>query len=236
MSIYGKRKFAEDARLDWLFPERQKVKTEDKKKKEALAQAKKELEEEEDGDEKSAAKKGAENGAANGKNGGGKASGNGGGGGGAGGNGSPTSVRPQLTSGFTHADPSSQNAARDAAMRASILLDKKNKVDVLGSMFQEGAMDLSQLPMHPCPPGKKDGTMKANLLPFQVHTAFSLRSRPARLTGYVSHAAPRARVDDQDGAPGAAQVGRRHAGPALEDAQGRRGALELSLEVVPTAS
>lgn len=62
-------------------------------------------------------------------------------------------------------------------MRASILLDKKNKVDMLGSMFQEGAMDPAHLVEHPCPPGKDDGSMKTDLMPFQVR---SLPTPPSR--------------------------------------------------------
>ncbi|GJN90882.1 hypothetical protein Rhopal_003896-T1 [Rhodotorula paludigena] len=56
---------------------------------------------------------------------------------------------------------------RDIAMRQSILLDKGKKVDLLGSIFQEGGNDPALLPSHPSPPGKKDGSMKSNLLPFQ---------------------------------------------------------------------
>lgn len=53
-------------------------------------------------------------------------------------------------------------------MRQSILLARQNKGDMLGDMFKEGAMDPAALPVHPCPPGRKDGTMRTDLLPFQV--------------------------------------------------------------------
>ncbi|GAA6050321.1 hypothetical protein JCM3770_002961 [Rhodotorula araucariae] len=147
LEIYGKRKFAADPRLDWLFPERQQRNAEEKKKKDALAQAEKELEEEEEGLNPLSKGK-AKDRAANGKTGDAGRVGRSGGG-------ESGGAKPAW------------NAERDAAMRASILLDKQNKVDVLGSMFQEGAADPALLPMHPCPPGKKDGTMKASLLPFQ---------------------------------------------------------------------
>ena len=43
-----------------------------------------------------------------------------------------------------------------------------NPVDVLAELFQEGANDPSKLMEHPCPPGKKDKTMRTDLMPFQV--------------------------------------------------------------------
>ncbi|TNY23571.1 SNF2 family N-terminal domain-containing protein [Rhodotorula diobovata] len=152
VEIWGKRKFAADPRLDWLFPERQKRKTDEKRKKEALKQAKKELEEEEEEGEEQGAeddKRGVRDGGTDKKAKSGPSKGkNGTVGGGGGTKGVP-------------------NPERDAAMRASILLDKKNKVDMLGSMFQEGAMDPAHLKEHPCPPGKTDGSMRTDLLPFQ---------------------------------------------------------------------
>ncbi|GAA5921661.1 hypothetical protein JCM3775_001751 [Rhodotorula graminis] len=132
IDIWGKRKVAADPRLDWLFPERQKRKMDDKNKKAALEQAEKELWEE----------AGEEEGAAGGTGAGSKARGG-------------TSSKGV------------SNPARAAAMRASVLLDKKNKVDMLGSMFQEGAMDPARLAGHPCPPGKEDGSMRTDLMPFQ---------------------------------------------------------------------
>jgi len=173
VEIWGKRKFAADPRLDWLFPERQKRKTDEKRKKEALKQAKKELEEEEEEGEEQGAeddKRGVRDGGTDKKAKSGPSKGkNGTVGGGGGTKGVP--VRRSIPS-LPHLaitdSPRQQNPERDAAMRASILLDKKNKVDMLGSMFQEGAMDPAHLKEHPCPPGKTDGSMRTDLLPFQV--------------------------------------------------------------------
>ncbi|GAA5833205.1 hypothetical protein JCM9279_001454 [Rhodotorula babjevae] len=145
IDIWGKRKVAADPRLDWLFPERQKRKTDDKKKKDALEQAKKELEDEADEDA------GADGGT--GEQGDGEKKVRGGG--------------ARSGAGSKASGGSGSNPARDAAMRASILLDKKNKVDMLGSMFQEGAMDPARLVEHPCPPGREEGTMRTDLMPFQ---------------------------------------------------------------------
>ncbi|BGP25055.1 hypothetical protein JCM10295v2_003975 [Rhodotorula toruloides] len=61
----------------------------------------------------------------------------------------------------------SHEIEREIAMRQSILLARQNKGDMLGDMFKEGAMDPAALPIHPCPPGRKDGTMRTDLLPFQ---------------------------------------------------------------------
>ncbi|BGP16641.1 hypothetical protein JCM10213_000443 [Rhodosporidiobolus nylandii] len=57
----------------------------------------------------------------------------------------------------------------DLLMSQSILLETsdRKRPDMLGSMFAEGEMDPASLPTHPCPPGKKDGSMRAELLEFQ---------------------------------------------------------------------
>ncbi|KAK4048336.1 hypothetical protein OIV83_004858 [Microbotryomycetes sp. JL201] len=39
--------------------------------------------------------------------------------------------------------------------------------DVLAELFKAGSVDPARLPMHPCPPGRKDDTMRTDLLPFQ---------------------------------------------------------------------
>ena len=57
----------------------------------------------------------------------------------------------------------------DKLMQDSILIEQDDRAtgDLLSSLFKEGAMDPTSLPEHPCPPGRKDGTMRTNLLPFQ---------------------------------------------------------------------
>ncbi|GAA5865684.1 hypothetical protein JCM8547_002749 [Rhodosporidiobolus lusitaniae] len=57
--------------------------------------------------------------------------------------------------------------AHDDAMRQSILLEQGKKPDLINDMFKEGEMDPANLPVHRCPPGKKDGSMRTNLLEFQ---------------------------------------------------------------------
>ncbi|KAK4053900.1 hypothetical protein OIO90_003737 [Microbotryomycetes sp. JL221] len=39
--------------------------------------------------------------------------------------------------------------------------------DVISEMFKAGSVDPAQLPVHPCPPGRKDGSMRTDLLHFQ---------------------------------------------------------------------
>jgi len=55
-------------------------------------------------------------------------------------------------------------------MTHAVLQERKatQSIDVLSSMFSAGSMDPTKLPIHPCPPGRKDGTMKTNLMEFQV--------------------------------------------------------------------
>ncbi|GAA5925522.1 uncharacterized protein JCM15063_005048 [Sporobolomyces koalae] len=64
---------------------------------------------------------------------------------------------------------SKSKARNDVAMTHAVLLERKSNPtgDVLSSMFSAGSMDPSSLPVHPCPPGRQDGTMKANLMEFQ---------------------------------------------------------------------
>lgn len=61
----------------------------------------------------------------------------------------------------------------DYLMLKSIMLEQSDRPsgDVLGELFKEGGMDPSHLPFHPCPPGKKDKTMRTDLMPFQVRQA-----------------------------------------------------------------
>jgi SWI/SNF-related matrix-associated actin-dependent regulator of chromatin subfamily A3 len=67
-------------------------------------------------------------------------------------------------------------------MAESITLEKADRPsgDMLGELFKEGAMDPSHLPMHPCPPGKKDDTMRTDLMDFQVRASLDI-SCPASL-------------------------------------------------------
>lgn len=40
--------------------------------------------------------------------------------------------------------------------------------DMLAELFKEGGNDPTRLPLHPCPPGKKDKSMRSDLMDFQV--------------------------------------------------------------------
>lgn len=57
----------------------------------------------------------------------------------------------------------------DTLMKESILVEQADRPtgNLLGQLFREGAMDPTTLPDHPCPPGKKDRTMRTDLMPFQ---------------------------------------------------------------------
>ncbi|GAA5887951.1 hypothetical protein JCM6882_000812 [Rhodosporidiobolus microsporus] len=162
LSIYGKRKFSTDPRLDFLFPERREKKTQQGKEEKALATVKREQAEKDEDEEDflermrkkgqgHAGPDGVERSATNGA--GGSAGGHGGkGGGGGSGGGSNGSSKPF-----------------DTAMAQAMALEAQDRQrpDLLGAMFKEGEMDPAQLPLHPDPPGKKNGEMKADLLPFQ---------------------------------------------------------------------
>ncbi|GAA5822173.1 hypothetical protein JCM10212_002977 [Sporobolomyces blumeae] len=128
LSIYGRRKYMSDPRLDWAFPERQKKISEEAAKKRAAVEAKEKMEEEEAERAAAAKGKGKDTDSSNGGNG-----------------------------------------SNDLAMVQSLLLERKTRpqFDVLSNMFSEGSMDPARLPIHPCPPGKKDGSMRTNLMDFQ---------------------------------------------------------------------
>lgn len=49
--------------------------------------------------------------------------------------------------------------------------DDRPTGDVLAELFKEGGIDVASLPIHPCPPGKKDKTMRSELMTFQVRPA-----------------------------------------------------------------
>ncbi|GAA6041170.1 hypothetical protein JCM8097_004150 [Rhodosporidiobolus ruineniae] len=153
LEIWGKRRHALDPRLDWLFPDRREKKVEKGKQERALERVKKELEEvDEEGGEGGAFKKGKKEGVKE-EDGEGKAgtSTPGGGGKGGGGGSNGALVKPP-----------------DLLMQQSILLEREQKrPDLLGDMFKAGEMDPANLPSHPSPPGKDDGSMRTNLLEFQ---------------------------------------------------------------------
>ena len=64
-------------------------------------------------------------------------------------------------------------------MTHAVLLERKTRPaqDMLSSMFSAGSMDPAKLPSHPCPPGRKDGTMKSNLMEFQVSRLLRLTNK-----------------------------------------------------------
>ncbi|GAA5893506.1 uncharacterized protein JCM6883_003541 [Sporobolomyces salmoneus] len=138
LEIHGKRKYMRDERLDWAFPKRVEKLRARKEKEKLLKQAKEKLaKDQEEEYEEGEKRKGK-----GGENGGGGTSSGGGGG-----------------KGFSG----------DLAMTHAVLLERKTRPtqDMLSSMFSAGSMDPSKLPIHPCPPGRKDGTMKTNLMEFQ---------------------------------------------------------------------
>lgn len=153
LEIWGKRKFASDSRLDWLSAEKNAQRKAEKLKAEALKAAMEDVE--------------ATEGRANGDGKGGTASGGPHTNGYAGGK-SKQEVRCTIPLSSSSCQLLLTQIEREIAMRQSILLARQNKGDMLGDMFKEGAMDPASLPVHPCPPGRKDGTMRADLLPFQV--------------------------------------------------------------------
>lgn len=72
----------------------------------------------------------------------------------------------------------------DRLMQDSILIEQGDRPtgDLLSSLFKEGSMDPTSLAEHPHPPGKKDGTMRTNLLPFQKQgLAWMIRMEHPRL-------------------------------------------------------
>ncbi|GAA6024936.1 hypothetical protein JCM11491_000961 [Sporobolomyces phaffii] len=151
LEIHGKRKYIRDERLDWAFPkrlEKLRVKKEaDKLVREAREQLERERDaayddDERDRDRDGEPKRGKNSGERNGER--ARENGHGGGGGG-------------------------RTFNNDLAMTHAVLLERKTRPtqDVLSSMFSAGSMDPANLPSHPCPPGRKDGTMKTNLMEFQ---------------------------------------------------------------------
>lgn len=60
-------------------------------------------------------------------------------------------------------------------MLDSIEVSDRLNSDVMATLFREsGASDPSKLLIHPCPPGKKDKTMRSELMTFQVSLLDSL--------------------------------------------------------------
>lgn len=62
-------------------------------------------------------------------------------------------------------------------MHASIQVNSSTSSDVLAELFKEGSVDPSLLMIHPCPPGKKDKSMRSDLMEFQV-SQFGLLRMP----------------------------------------------------------
>lgn len=58
--------------------------------------------------------------------------------------------------------------AADTLMENSVYEEKFAPLDILGELFKEGGQDPAALMEHPCPPGKKDKTMRTDLMSFQV--------------------------------------------------------------------
>ncbi|KAM0791191.1 hypothetical protein ACM66B_005674 [Microbotryomycetes sp. NB124-2] len=60
---------------------------------------------------------------------------------------------------------------KDAKLISATLKQDSNingrRSDVLAELFKKGSVDPARLPMHPSPPGRKDDTMRTDLLPFQ---------------------------------------------------------------------
>ncbi|GAA5820659.1 hypothetical protein JCM11251_003100 [Rhodosporidiobolus azoricus] len=140
--IYGKRRYSTDPRLDFIFPERRNQKTQKGKQEKALAAVKAEKAEEDEKDFMERMKK--------------KGMGHAG-------------REGVERNGDGSGDKEGVQKRFDAAMLASIQLEQQDRQrsDFLGSMFKEGEMDPAALPEHPDPPGRKNGEMKADLLPFQ---------------------------------------------------------------------
>ncbi|GAA5997106.1 hypothetical protein JCM5350_005383 [Sporobolomyces pararoseus] len=156
LEIHGKRKYMRDERLDWAFPKRMEKLRLKKEREKLLKEAKEKLDREaEEGFEQDEERRK--------KNEGDHETGTGGSGGGG---------------------ASGKSYASDLAMTHAVLLERKTRPtqDMLSSMFSAGSMDPAQLPSHPCPPGRKDGTMKTNLMEFQKQgLAWMIRMEHPRL-------------------------------------------------------
>lgn len=103
----------------------------------------------------------------------------------------------------------------DTLMEQSVLIEKQDRPtgDLLAELFKEGGSDPSALPTHPCPPGKKDKTMRSELMPFQVRL-FRLRCLGG--TDQLSCSTEtRPRLDDSNGTPRTAQDPRRSSSSTL---------------------
>ncbi|GAA5863228.1 hypothetical protein JCM3774_000820 [Rhodotorula dairenensis] len=145
LEIHGKRKHATDSRLDWCFPERMQKKQEaEKKRKEQEALERKLLDKE--NERMTGGSSRSKQGGRSGQN-GGSGGGYGGGGGGA--------------------NSADEDAPPDSLLEMAAEMEKTARPDLIGDLFKVGALDPALLPGHPCPPGKDDGSMKSNLLPFQ---------------------------------------------------------------------
>ncbi|BGP55726.1 hypothetical protein JCM8202v2_003333 [Rhodotorula sphaerocarpa] len=61
-----------------------------------------------------------------------------------------------------------EDKAPDSLLEMAAEIEKTERPDLIGDLFKVGAMDPALLPSHPCPPGKEDGSMRVDLLPFQL--------------------------------------------------------------------
>ena len=74
------------------------------------------------------------------------------------------------------------DAAPDSLLEMAAEMERTARPDLIGDLFKVGALDPARLPGHPCPPGKDDGSMRSNLLPFQVRLSPQLAYAVAILT------------------------------------------------------
>ncbi|KAM0752884.1 hypothetical protein T439DRAFT_323492 [Meredithblackwellia eburnea MCA 4105] len=78
-------------------------------------------------------------------------------------------------------------ADADPLLFESILVQRSERKDVIGELFKEGMSDPALLPLHPCPPGKKDKSMRSDLMPFQSQgIAWMIRMEHPRLPENVT--------------------------------------------------
>ncbi|TKA56849.1 hypothetical protein B0A53_01250 [Rhodotorula sp. CCFEE 5036] len=149
LEIHGKRKYINDERLDWCFPERRDKKVEAEKKKKEQQDLERKLM-----DKENEAASGSKSRARPGQNGSSGDGGGGGGGGSGGGSGGQSGG-------------GNDDEAPDSLLEMAAEMERTARPDLIGDLFKVGALDPARLPGHPCPPGKDDGSMRSNLLPFQ---------------------------------------------------------------------
>lgn len=75
---------------------------------------------------------------------------------------------------FSSPSRSLADSAQDELIESTLFAERLASVDMIASLFAEGGLDPCALPDHPCPPGKKDRTMRTDLMPFQVRPSPAL--------------------------------------------------------------